>query len=188
MSLYSASEAVLQAVVEILLPSKHRVPELCLVMDGKKQKGSGHFGYLDLFILGGARGNNICIELKYISLTGLVKDKSFNANELEKLDKILEKEDEGLLLERQYKYRLKELNKWDQKTIYTILNDGIKQLNSYMSIIAKGQAVDYSSSGVYDERIKITKSEPNQLKGFIIIVVGFRRILWRPVEEITSNY
>lgn len=70
MSLSSANEAVLQAIVEILLPSRHRVPELCLVIDSKKQKGSGRFGFLDIFVL----RNNICLELKYISLIGLVRD------------------------------------------------------------------------------------------------------------------
>ena len=25
-------------------------------------------------------------------------------------------------------------------------------------------------------------------RGFVILVIGFRRILWRPVEEVTSNY
>ncbi|CAJ0823857.1 14981_t:CDS:2 [Entrophospora sp. SA101] len=135
MSLRSANEPVLQAIVEILLPSRYHVPELCLVMNSKKQKGSGHFGYLDVFVLGGAEGNNISLELKYISLTGLMRDikgssmKKIDANELEKLDKILEKEDEESLLGRKY-----------------------------------GQVVGYSAEGVLDERIQIVKSDPNKLK------------------------
>jgi hypothetical protein len=44
MSLSSADEPVLQAIVESLLPLKYRVPELSLVIDGKKPKGSGRFG------------------------------------------------------------------------------------------------------------------------------------------------
>ncbi|CAB4442375.1 unnamed protein product [Rhizophagus irregularis] len=39
MSLSSANESMLQAIVEILLPLKYRIPELSLVMDGKKPKG-----------------------------------------------------------------------------------------------------------------------------------------------------
>src|SRR5438034_753011 len=95
----------------MLLPSKHCIPELCLVMDGKKQKGLGCFCYLDIFVLGGTEGNDISLELKYISLVGLMRGitgnwKEFDANELEKLDKILEKEDEKSLLKRQYVYYL----------------------------------------------------------------------------------
>ncbi|CAH1769810.1 3422_t:CDS:2, partial [Entrophospora sp. SA101] len=159
MSLRSANEPVLQAIVEILLPSRYHVPELCLVMNSKKQKGSGHFGYLDVFVLGGAEGNNISLELKYISLTGLMRDikgssmKKIDANELEKLDKILEKEDEESLLGRKY-----------------------------------GQVVGYSAEGVLDERIQIVKSDPNKLKGFVIVVIGFRRVISRPVEDIMSHY
>ncbi|CAG8670675.1 19412_t:CDS:2 [Dentiscutata erythropus] len=179
MSLSSANEAVLQAIVEILLPSSHRVPELCLVMDGKKQKGSGRFGFPDIFVLGGTEGNDVCLELKYISLIGLVRDangnqvRSFGANELEKLDKILETEDEESLLNRRYVYWSKDLGKMVQTTIRGIINDGLKQLRSYMSMIAKGHAVGYSTSGVIDERIKTIKSGPNKLKGFISWLLDF---------------
>ncbi|CAG8795268.1 12071_t:CDS:2, partial [Cetraspora pellucida] len=135
MSLFSANEAVLQAIVEILLPSRHRVPELCLVIDGKKRKGSGCFSFLDIFVLGGIERNDVCLELKYISLNGLARD-----------------------------------------------------VGNQVGVLAKSHAVGYSTLGVFDERIKIIKSGPNKLEGFIIMVVGFRRILWRPIEEMISNY
>ncbi|GES87590.1 hypothetical protein GLOIN_2v1476919 [Rhizophagus clarus] len=92
----------------------------------------------------------------------------FGANDLEHLDKILEKEDEECLLKRVYTYWSKEHQETKQITI--------------------GKPVDYFSSGVFDKRIKITKSNPNKLKGFVILVIGFHRILWRPVEEVVSNY
>ena len=57
-----------------------------------------------------------------------------------------------------------------------------------MNTISKGKPINYSSSGVFDERVKIIESNPNKLKGFVILVVGFRCILWRSVEEVTSNY
>lgn len=69
-----------------------------------------------------------------------------------------------------------------------VLNNGISQLKLYMKTISKGKNINYSSSGVFDERVKITKSDPNKLKGFVILVIGFHRILWRPVEEIITNY
>ncbi|GES81833.1 hypothetical protein GLOIN_2v1781474 [Rhizophagus clarus] len=190
MSLSSANESMLQAIVESLLPLKYRIPELSLVMDGKKPKGSGRFGYLDIFILKGTGDNYISLELKYISLVGLIRNQNtkFGANELENLDKILEKENEEFLLKRPYTYWSKEHKTTNQTTIGEVLNNGIDQLESYINIISKGKAVDYSSSGVYDERIKITKSDSNILKGYVILVIGFRRILWRPVEEVISNY
>ncbi|PKK77566.1 hypothetical protein RhiirC2_706502 [Rhizophagus irregularis] len=190
MSLSLANESMLQAIVESLLPLKYRIPELSLVMDGKKLKGSGRFGYSDIFVLKGIGDNYISLELKYISLVGLIKNQKveFGANELENLDKILEKENEEILLKRSYTYWSKELKKTNQTTIGEILNNGISQLKSYMNTISKGKVANYSSSGVFDERIEIIKSNPNKLKGFVILVIGFRRILWKPIEEVISNY
>src|SRR6266536_5435113 len=126
MSLSSADEPVLQAIVESLLPLKYRIPEFSLVINGKKPKGLGRFGYSDIFVLKGTGNNNISLELKYISLVGLIKNSKnkFGANELENLDKILEKEDEKLLLKRPYIYWSKEYKTTNQTTIGEVLNDG----------------------------------------------------------------
>ncbi|CAB5382386.1 unnamed protein product [Rhizophagus irregularis] len=155
---------MLQTIVENLLPLKYHIPELSLVMDGKKSKGSGRFGYSDIFVLKGIGDNYISIELKYISLVGLIKNHKveFGANELKNLDKILEKENEEILLKRTYIYWSKELRKTNQTTIGEILNDGISQLKSYMNTISKGKVANYSSSGVFDKRIEIIKSNPNK--------------------------
>ncbi|CAB5200583.1 unnamed protein product [Rhizophagus irregularis] len=141
MSLSSADEPVLQVIVENLLPPKYCVPELALVINGKKSKGTGCFGFSDIFVLSKTGNNNVSLELKYISLIG------------------------------------------------EVLNNGISQLKQYMNTISKGKNVNYSSSGVFDKHVKITASNnPNKLKGFVILVVGFRHILWRPVEEVITNY
>ncbi|GES87617.1 hypothetical protein GLOIN_2v1779806 [Rhizophagus clarus] len=86
----------------------------------------------------GTGDNYIGLELKYISLIGLVKNQNtkYGANELENLDKMLEKENEEFLLKRPYSYWSKEYKKTNQTTI----------------------------------------------------VIGFRRILWKPVEEVVSDY
>ncbi|CAB4477203.1 unnamed protein product [Rhizophagus irregularis] len=191
MSLSLANESMLQAIIESLLPLKYRIPELSLVMDGKKLKGSGRFGYSDIFVLKGIGDiYYISLELKYIPLVGLIKNQKvkYGANELENLDKILEKENEEDLLKRPYAYWSKEHKRTNQTTIGEVLNSGISQLESYMNTISKGRVVDYSSSGIFDERVKIVKSNPNKLKGFVILVIGFRRILWKPVDEVISNY
>ncbi|RGB35316.1 hypothetical protein C1646_759487 [Rhizophagus diaphanus] len=190
MSLSSANESMLQAIVENLLPAKYCISELSLVMNGKKPKGSGRFGYLDIFILSSIGNNNMSLELKYISLVGLInggQKNNFNsANELEDLGKILEKENEASVLKRPYSYWSKEDKKTNLTTIGEILNNGVNQLNSYMKTISKGRVINYSSSGVFDEHIKITKSKPNKLKGFVILVIGFHRILWRSSEEFNT--
>ncbi|GBC25441.2 hypothetical protein GLOIN_2v1774865 [Rhizophagus irregularis DAOM 181602=DAOM 197198] len=189
-SLSSANESVLQVTVELLLPSRYRVPELCLIMNTAVNKGNGKFGFLDVFILGESYAN---LELKYIPLIWLISNingkqaKDFNANELEELDKILEREDEDTLLKRQYRYYDKETNKYIYTTINDVLNDGTKQLERYTKIIAKGKANKYSA-GVCDERIKIINSNPNKLIGFVIVVIGFRRIIWRSIDEKSTNY
>ncbi|PKC61482.1 hypothetical protein RhiirA1_466481 [Rhizophagus irregularis] len=191
MSLSSANEPVLQAIVENLLPLKYCIPELSLVINGKKQKGSGRFGYSDIFILSSEGDNNVILELKYISLVGLINSNqknNFGANELENLDKILEKENEESVLKRSYTYWSKEEKKMNLTTIDETLNKGLNQLNLYMKIISKGKAINYSNSGVFDERVKITKSKPNKLKGFVILVIGFRHILWKSANEVTTNY
>ncbi|CAB4380804.1 unnamed protein product [Rhizophagus irregularis] len=162
-------------------------------MDGTKLKGFGRFGYSDIFVLKGIGDSNVSLELKYISLVNLIdliknyKNK-FNANDLENLDKIIEKENKEVLLKRSYSYWSRKYGETKQTTIGEVLDNGVNQLKSYMNVISNGKTINYSSSGIFDERVKITKSNPNKLKGFVILVVGFHRVLWRSVEEIISNY
>ncbi|RGB26828.1 hypothetical protein C1646_769930 [Rhizophagus diaphanus] len=130
MSLSSANEPVLQAIVEKLLPLKYCIPELSLVINGKKPKGSSRFDYSDIFILSSEGDNNAILELKYIPLVGLINS--------------------------------------DQKNNFgKTLNNGLNQLNSYMKTISKGKAINYFSSEVFDEHVKITKSNPNKLKDLV---------------------
>ncbi|GES77266.1 hypothetical protein GLOIN_2v1774865 [Rhizophagus clarus] len=198
MSLSSANEPVLQAIVELILPSQYHVPELCLIMNNIKKKGNGRFGFVDIFVLGEEiKKNYISIELKYISLVGLVRNiygeqtkelKELNANELKELDEKLEREDEEILLKKPYVYYSKEVNEWKKTTIGEVLNNGIKQLERYIDVIAKGQATK-NSTGIYDERIKIVNSSnSNTILGFVILVVGFRRIIWKSINEKSTNY
>ncbi|CAB4441346.1 unnamed protein product [Rhizophagus irregularis] len=91
-----------------------------------RPEGNGKFDFLDVFVLGECYTN---IELKYIPLTGLVNNtdgKDFDANELGELDKVIEREDEDILLRRQYRYYDKKTNKYIHITINDVLNNGIK--------------------------------------------------------------
>jgi hypothetical protein len=65
-SLSSANEPVFQAIVEFLLPSKYRVPELCLIMNSSKKKGEGRFGFVDVFILGEDIKRNYVNQMKIL--------------------------------------------------------------------------------------------------------------------------
>ncbi|CAB4489765.1 uncharacterized protein OCT59_011808 [Rhizophagus irregularis] len=83
MSLSSANEPVLQAIIKKLIPLKYCISELSLVMN----------------------------ELKYILLIELINSNqknNFGANELKNLDKILENENEESVLKRSYTYWSKE--------------------------------------------------------------------------------
>ncbi|GBB89813.1 hypothetical protein RclHR1_16620001 [Rhizophagus clarus] len=193
MSLLTANEPVLQAIVELLLPLEFRVPELCLIMNNTAKKGHGKFGFVDVFVLGNkTKRNYVCLELKYISLVGLLKNingkqsKIPSANNLRELDEIIENEDEESLLRRQYTHYVKETNEYKQTTIGEILNNGISQLKKYMNTIAKGKA--NNSEGLCDERVKVTNSDSNKLIGFIIIAIGFHRIIWKSINEMQINY
>jgi hypothetical protein len=49
-SLSLVDESLLQAIAESLLPLRYCIPELALVMDGEKYKGSGRYGFSDIFV------------------------------------------------------------------------------------------------------------------------------------------
>jgi hypothetical protein len=58
-----------------------------------------------------------------------------------------------------------------------------------MKIISKRKPINYFDLGIIDKQIKITKSKnSNKLKGFVILVIGFHHIIWKSVDDLTSNY
>ncbi|EXX59781.1 uncharacterized protein OCT59_016085 [Rhizophagus irregularis] len=73
-------------------------------------------------------------------------------------------------------------------TIGEILNNRIDQLSPYMNTISKGRAINYFSSEVFDECVKITKSNSSKFKGFIILVIGFHYFFWRFADIVTADY
>src|SRR5581483_4149040 len=102
---YSQQIACPTGFVKSLLPPAHCVLELMLVIDGSKQKGSGCYGFSDIFVLSETGENNVCLELKYIPLAGLMGNKkNIYTSVLDKLDKDIEKEDKSILLNKEYTY------------------------------------------------------------------------------------
>ena len=101
--LESANEAVFQTICEFHLPSRHRVPELCLVMDGNVQKGDGQFGFLDIFVpkeVEESEECDTCLELKYVQIGNLVLDKQESMLSLKQLDEVIAEK----TLQRKYLY------------------------------------------------------------------------------------
>ncbi|GES75095.1 hypothetical protein GLOIN_2v1788062 [Rhizophagus clarus] len=89
------------------------------------------------------------------------------------------------LLLKSYIYYSKKANEWKKTTIGEILNNGIKQLERYKNVTAKGQATK-NSVGIRDRIKIINSSSPNMW--FIVVVIGFHRIICRSVDEKLSNY
>ncbi|GES87234.1 hypothetical protein GLOIN_2v1476919 [Rhizophagus clarus] len=118
----------------------------------------------------------------------LIKKRRIEKRFQKKQNQILEENKDNVIYEQVINDTLPVAPAYENLVIGEVLNIGIDQLKSYINIISKGRPVDYFSSGVFDERIKITKSESNILKGYVILVIGFRRILWSPVEEVISNH
>ena len=87
-SLELSSEPVLQGIVECLLdPPDKSIPELCLVINKTKKKGEGRYGFIDIFIPPrdiaiNQRSLGIILELKYITLDGLLKGRKNDWNKI----------------------------------------------------------------------------------------------------------
>ncbi|RUS34283.1 hypothetical protein BC938DRAFT_481471 [Jimgerdemannia flammicorona] len=198
-SVMTSSEAMLQGVVELLLPPRNRVPELRLVMDGSKSKGDGRFGFVDVFIpprhvSDTTRSLGTAIELKYITLNGLVKGAANNWDQFvdyrnsENMNKNLVAENDDALLDRKYMFWSKEKKKSELMTVRDIVRNAETQLIAYMETIVKGEVMGYHESGVFDERVRVTESGRDRLKGHVIVVVGSHRIICRSTKLMTTNF
>ncbi|GBB99758.1 hypothetical protein RclHR1_03620007 [Rhizophagus clarus] len=190
-SLSFMNEAVLQAVTEMLLPN-NRIPELCLVVDGNKPKGDGRFGFVDL-IFGDL--NHSIIELKYINLSGLIKAEynnwniSLSTNELATLDKVIENEDEIILLKRKYMFWSKDKNRPKITTLDEVLLSAGEQVTKYMNVISHGN-IQNDRCGIMDSRIQVNQP-PNYcgtLDSYVIMMIGFRRFLCKFIGSQNTYY
>ncbi|CAG8789411.1 39191_t:CDS:2 [Gigaspora margarita] len=149
-SLLNANEAVLQAVMELLLPND-KIPELCLLMDNTKPRGDGRFGFVDMMF------GDAIIELKYVNILGLIKaikndwNVSPCTNDLANFDKCIENEDENKLLERNFMFWSKEQNRPKIIKLNEILLSAEEQVTRYMNVIVNGP-VQNGQPGIIDSR------------------------------------
>ncbi|KAF9150525.1 hypothetical protein BGX20_005656 [Mortierella sp. AD010] len=195
-SLQTANEAVLQGIVELLLDEpSNQVPELRLVVDGSKELGNGQFGFVDIFIprhamATGSEQTCVVMELKNATLEGLWKGASSrkpNPKDLEDLHKALHDENEDRLLSRKYAFWSKEDGRYIPKTLGSIMEGGLRQLQRYMNTIALGRPQRYNASGVLDSRVNIDIGL-DDLQGYVVMAIGGARVLIRSVEPIQTTY
>ncbi|CAG8538763.1 18185_t:CDS:2 [Cetraspora pellucida] len=170
-SLLSANEAVLQVVTELLLPN-NRIPELCLLMNNAKPRGDGRFGFVDM-IFGDVHYS--IIELKYINILGLIKAINNNwnvspcTNDLANFDE---------------QHNIPKIT-----TLNEILLSAEEQVTRYMNVIANGP-VQNGKPGIIDSRavIKRPSNYDGVLNCYVIMVIGFRRLVFRSVGSQNTPY
>lgn len=186
-SLRSSNEVVLQGVVEILLdPPRTRVPELYLVMDGKKQKGDGRYAFPDIFVVGNDNSESaVVLELKDIHLSGLwngahggwAKWTIPSYEELEALAEKVAVMDEASMDKMWYMYWSDRDNKYTSTTIGKMRKDALAQVKRYVKVIKKGRAEKFEDSGVRDPRVTVKRTD-STLFSFVLMAVGGQRILY----------
>ncbi|CAG8534037.1 17174_t:CDS:2 [Cetraspora pellucida] len=192
------NEAAFQTAIELLLPTKHRQPEVRLVVDGSKSSGAGRFGFIDIFVNGvneDRMKSSIIMELKYISLVGLLsgeKEKwaeKADYKSLKALDDKIEEEAEDELLNRKYLYWCKEKKKYEQVLVRGLIHNGMEQLRRYMKTVQKGSVNKYDGSGIYDDKIEVMKGE-GYLGGVLVVSLGSKRVLTRVLnfKKINLNF
>ncbi|CAG8601445.1 7991_t:CDS:2, partial [Dentiscutata heterogama] len=158
-SIRSANEDILHTAFELLLPSKHHRSELCLVVDPKKERGDGRYGFIDIFLDGtnDKQPINVILELKYISLTGLLSGakgrwiKNPTYEELKSLDLKLKEESVDQLLKRKYMHWSEEKRHFVVVGIGDIINEGTMQVRKYFNVVLEGRANRYKP-GISDDR------------------------------------
>jgi hypothetical protein len=192
-SLYTTDEAVLQAVVEMLLdPPRTRIGEVCLVMDGSKQIGSGRFGFVDIFVASND-GPGVLLELKDIRLAGLIsglRGKWVSKPpyvEMEQFSEKLSNMDERLFDNLQYMYWSEEKKRVQSTTVGQFRKDAFEQLQRYVQVMKMGCVAKFSDSGVFDNRVEISPGN-SDLYSFVIMAIGGRKILWQSGETVGTGF
>jgi len=194
----TTNESVLQGLVEVLLDEPgRRIAELCLVMDGAKEKGDGRYGFVDLFLFPtdsptGERTPCIALELKDITLAGLLKGSMGDwqylpeYGDFQELSNALSGEEEDELLDRSYMYWSKETNGCVTTTVRTIVENAVEQLNKYLSVIVLGKPKVFRDAGVLDTSVKIVQGH-DCIKGYVIAAIGGRRVVVRSMEIVQTD-
>ena len=153
----------------------NRVPELRLAMDPTKDYSNGQYGFVDMFICPRINGPCLVLELKTLTLSGLLQKSNENVSnsELERMQSEIDEDTESGLLKRRYSY-------WTAKgivktTVGDMVEDAIQQLTRYMWVISIGRP-SANNPGASDPRVRRSEGK-NVLEGYVIMSIGRRRVL-----------
>ena len=188
-ALLDSSEAILRSLVDFCWFEDGRcLPELCLVKDAMKMRGQGRYGFIDLFIASpktSSGGPIAAIELKNVTLSGIFKATTyaeFTYAAQESLRQKLMNETPEELLQRDYCYWDKESRSFVTKSIQTLQQEAIGQVNRYLQIAKLGPAQG-PSRGIQDKRVAY-HAGTNSLQGYVVMCIGGARILtWTAGHE-----
>ena len=176
-----------------------------LVVDSTKRQGQGLNGFIDLLVGNsqrqpGASNPVIVMELKNVTLLDLWKAKqrhpsalTVSQNEFVPVLNELHKATEDELLNLYYSVYNKELNIWETKQVKGILQEGIAQLNHYMSIMSLGQGEQPRSgrqgrNGIVDEYVSCQDGGRDVLWGYVIVCLAGARVICRQTEKTETQH
>ncbi|KDQ12092.1 hypothetical protein BOTBODRAFT_424151 [Botryobasidium botryosum FD-172 SS1] len=193
-SVGAITEAVIQNLLEAFWFTSSCLSGLCLVADSTKQKGSGRFGFVDLFVRSSqANRSHTVVELKSVTLLGLAKgamnngDRDPSARELELLRQALRSESEVELMEREFFWYEKETKKWRLSSMKTLKVTATQQMVKYLEALRLGHATEHTS-GILDDRVWCEKGS-DSLVGHLVMCVGGTRLLhWKAGPPILTEW
>lgn len=158
-----------------------------------KRKNAPRYGFIDVFVCDYHGFKSVVLELKCISMLGLYngemgawKVETIDWESLKNLNDKLKSEPEVVLMNRNYIYYSKDDKKYKLTKVRNIIDDGLKQIRSYINIASSG-GFRHNKTGILDERIKIEDGD-GFLGGYLIISLGSGRILTRTINNKRINY
>jgi len=190
-----AAELNLAMAIEFLLIEEMKcATQVHLVLDSTKAHGCGRDAFVDIFVGNGAL--SVVMELKNVSLLSLWKAKQRHPSARPKsqnehapvLDE-LHKATEDELLNLNYSFFNKDMNRWETKQVKDILQEATTQLNNYMSIISLGQGEQprpgrQGRNGIVDDRVWCGDEGLNRLWGYVTICLAGARVICRKTAMI----
>lgn len=126
----------------MLIKPKNWISEMRVIKNGNNN-GSDRYGFPDILLVSvNEKGfnSNVVIELKYLTLKGLLGGErnelveDSNYSELKKLDDEICEESDQVILDRNYYCYFKDKRKYKLVTVRSILDSGENQLRRYINV------------------------------------------------------
>lgn len=161
----------------MLLPSNRHLSEVRLIVNDSSNKGSGRFGFVDIFVNDYKKNRAIVIELKHISLQGLLSGerehriKNPEYKQLSILDGKIESEQSNKLLARYYMFWSSKENKYVKCKLMDLVDEAKQQTKTYIRTLKNGVAIRNICNGVCCDKINVI-NENGKIGGFLIISIG----------------